>query len=75
MDTPILLPPEFKARVEQVAKARKLSVSDVVRESLELFLAQNQPEDPLFADTAVFCDEAPADLAAEHDKYLYGDAS
>jgi hypothetical protein len=33
------------------------------------------PIDPLFADTAMHRDDCPADLAAEHDKYLYGDES
>lgn len=29
--------------------------------------------DPLFSDDAVFTDDAPADLAQHHDRYLYAE--
>ncbi len=75
MNTQISLPPELKARIEREANARGMSVPDFLRESLEHALAQQPAEDPLFADTAVYRDGGPDDVAANHDRYLYGDAS
>jgi predicted DNA-binding protein len=75
MDTQILLPPELKSRIEREANARGMSVPEFVRESLEHAVAQQPAEDPLFADTAVYRDDGPDDVASNHDRYLYGDAS
>lgn len=83
MDTPFSLPPDLKAKIEREADARGMSVADFVRVSLESAVVQepsDAPEpgsysDSLFADTAVYRDDGPADLAAKHDDYLYGDAS
>ena len=75
MDTQILLPPELKSRIEREANARGVSVPEFVRESLEHAVAQQPAEDPLFADTAVYRDDGPDDVASNHDRYLYGDAS
>lgn len=75
MDTQITLPPELKAKIEREANARGMSVSDFVRESLEHAVTQEPSEDSMFADTAVYRDGGPNDLASNHDGYLYGDAS
>ncbi|MBI2481804.1 MAG: CopG family transcriptional regulator [Planctomycetia bacterium] len=75
MDTQISLPPDLQAKIEREARARGMSVPDFVRTSLEWAIAQKPADDPLFADTAVFRDDGPEDLAANHDDYLYGDAS
>ena len=81
MDTPFSLPPDLKAKIEREADARGMSVSNFVRVSLESAVvqepsgAEKSADDPFFADTAVFRDDCPADLAAKHDDYLYGDAS
>ena len=72
METTISLPPDLKAKAECEANARRMTLSEFVRESLELAISQNLTDDPLFSDRAVYCDDAPADLAANHDRYLYG---
>lgn len=65
----IILPPDLEAKIEQEADARGMSLADFVRASLKRVIA---PNDPLFADTAVYHDDGPADYAANHDEYLYG---
>jgi len=75
MDTHIALPPELTARIEREANARGISVAEFVRESLEHAIALERPEDPLFADTAVYHDDGSDDFASNHDEYLYGDSS
>jgi hypothetical protein len=73
----ILLPPKLKAQAQRRAKERKVSVSDLVRESLEAALESVETDrrvsDPLFTDETVFSGEAPSDLARNHDRYLYED--
>jgi len=73
----ILLPSKLKAQAQRRAKERKVSVSDVVRESLEATLESAETgrrvADPLFTDEAVFSGEAPSNLARNHDRYLYED--
>lgn len=71
----IILPPDLEARIEQEANARGMSLADFVRASLERVIAPNPADDPLFADTAVYHDDGPADYAANHDEYLYGNQS
>lgn len=75
MDTHISLSPDLKAKIEREADARGMSPADFVRESLERAVAVKSADDPLFADSAVYRDEGPVDLAANHDGYLYGEAS
>jgi hypothetical protein len=75
MNMQITLTPELKEKVEREAGARGMTVPDFVCESLERAVAKNRADDPLFADKAVFRDNGPADVAAKHDDYLYGDAS
>lgn len=75
MDTQISLSPDLIAKLEREANARGMSLLDFVRVSLEQAIVQKPSEDPLFADTAVYRDDGPADLASNHDDYLYGDAS
>jgi hypothetical protein len=75
MDMHISLSPDLIAKIEREANARGVSLQDFVRESLEEAVAQRRGDDPLFADNAVYRDEGPADLASNHDDYLYGGAS
>jgi hypothetical protein len=74
--TTIMLPPELKERAQRTARERGISFGQLLRESLEETLRRDSKSgfaaDPLFADTAVFEGDAPADLAASHDVYLYG---
>ena len=75
MDTQISLPPDLEVKIQREANARGISVAAFVCESLEWAIAHNPSADPLFADTAVYHDEGPDDLASRHDDYLYGDTS
>lgn len=75
MDSQISLPSDLKAKIEREANARGMSLPEFVCKSLEWAIAQNPSDDPLFADTAVYRDDGPVDLASNHDDYLYGDAS
>jgi len=47
-----------------------MSLADFVRKSLEWAIDQKPLDDPLFADTAVYRDVGPADVASNHDDYL-----
>jgi hypothetical protein len=74
--TTIMLPEDVKARAERRAKRLGISLAQLIRNSLELLLGDRVPgpgEDPFFADTAVYAGRAPKDLAASHDRFLYGD--
>jgi len=74
--TTIMLPADLRHRSTRRARERGLSFGELVRESLSAELDRasvSRDADPLFADHAVYKGRAPADLAAEHDAYLYGD--
>ena len=73
--TTIMLPLELKVRAQRVAHRRGISLGVLIRESLTRVLENEEQNhraaDPLFAADAVFTDDAPADLAQHHDRYLY----
>ncbi len=71
----ISLPVELIEKISREATARGVSVEEFVRLSVEQSLAESASRDPLFADDAVFDGDAPADLAVNHDEYLYGENS
>ncbi len=75
--TTIMLPPELKTRASNQAKKMKISLGQYIREalkkSLEMENRREAEEDALFLDTAIFDGKFPEDLAADHDRYLYGD--
>ena len=75
MNIQITLPADLQTKLEREAAARGVSVADFIRLSMEWVLARKRSEDPLFADTAVWRDDGPTDVAEKHDDYLYGDAS
>ena len=68
-----MLPEALKHRAEQAAHSEGISLAELIRVSLEDRLQNGGERDPFFADTKVFSGEAPADLAANHDAYLYDD--
>ncbi len=74
MDNSISVPADLHVRLTLHAKARGISVNELVRESLERAVASTRSDDPLFSDSAVYSD-GPTDAATNHDGYLYGDAS
>jgi len=74
--TTVMLPQDLKMRALKSANMMGVSFGQLVRESLERALNDRDDilsEDSLFADDAVFRGDSPADLAKNHDSYLYGD--
>lgn len=74
--TTIMLPEDLKLTAQERARERGISFAEFVRETLEARLgapSEGPEDDPLFAEPPVYDGPAPADLAAEHDRYLYGD--
>jgi hypothetical protein len=74
--TTIMLPTDLRTRAARYARRRGITLGAAIREGLEEKLrreAGDRRNDPIFADTAVYCGPAPADGAADHDKYLYGE--
>ena len=70
----ITLPLELKTRAETLAREEGVSLEAFVRELLEeRVLLKPAERDPLFAKYKAFDGDAPADLAENHDKYLYDD--
>lgn len=73
--TTVLIPEDLKVAAQRYARRHGKSLGDLIRESLRQRLQQesaaSRAEDPLFADRAVYEGEAPSDLAARHDDYLY----
>ena len=71
-----MLPGELKARALRRARQRGVSFGALVRESISamLSIAPGQTEDSLLEDKALFDGNTPADLASNHDRYLYGPA-
>ena len=75
MDNQIAISKELRKKLEHVAKARGVSFEELVRKTLENTVSAGRKSDPLFRDTAVYRGDTPTDGAANHDDYLYGDAS
>ena len=76
--TTIMLPNELKAEADATARARGISFGELVRESLTRALERTRSGravagDPFWDDHVVYAADAPADLAVDHDRYLYGD--
>lgn len=74
--TTIMLPESLRLRAQAAAEDLGISMGELIRQALETTLtaAAKSPErDPFFADTDFWDGSGPADLAARHDDYLYGD--
>lgn len=73
--TTVMLPKELKTKAMNHARKMGISMGQFIREALARSLDQDKYpiEDPLFSDDAVFQGKTPADLAQNHDDYLYGD--
>jgi len=69
------LPEELCQLAEVAARNRGMSLDEFVCNSLKTSLGRTADPDPFFADRAVFDGDAPEDLSAEHDRYLYGEKS
>ncbi|MDF1552157.1 MAG: hypothetical protein P1P84_03795 [Deferrisomatales bacterium] len=74
--TTIMLPDDLLNRARRRAESDGTSLGELIRRCLDRVLAESAKPtgpDPLFADDAVFRGPAPQDIAAEHDRYLYGE--
>jgi hypothetical protein len=74
--TTIMIPEDLKIRAARRANAVGISLGGFIRESLERALNSDSKvalDDPYLSDNSVYEGEIPADLAQNHDKYLYGD--
>jgi hypothetical protein len=71
--TTIMLPEDLRRRALFRAKQTGVSLGELIRDSLDAALPNvtyDAERDPLFEDV-IFDGPAPADLSANHDKYLY----
>ena len=73
--TQIYLPRRLHQALRRAAKARGVSMAQLIREAAEDALRRARPrdEDPLTGLIGIIRD-APPDLAERHDHYLYGPA-
>jgi len=73
--TTVRLPEDLKSRAEAHARERGISLGSLVRRSLERALAEprDASAEPFLDDAAIWDGDAPSDLAANHDRYLYDD--
>jgi hypothetical protein len=74
--TTIMLQAHLKHRAHRLAGKLGISLDELIRESLRETLNRDTEDVvPLYSDDATYAGPAPADLAADHDAYLYGKKS
>ena len=74
--TTVMIPEDLKIRSARRANAVGISLGGFIRESLERALNSDSKvalDDSYLSDNSVYEGDIPADLAQNHDKYLYGD--
>ncbi len=76
--TTILLPEDLRRRAEGAAASLGLSLSELIRRQLEKVAdpatkSRGRRDDPLFRNLKPSSKATPKDLAANHDRYLYGE--
>lgn len=69
----VSFPDDLGNQAEQAAQQRGIAVDEFVRQCVAATVGKDRSQDPLFADIAVWTGEAPSDLSARHDDYLYGE--
>jgi len=72
--TTVMIPEDLKIRATIRANAVGISLGGFIRESLAKALRSDGNmalDDPYMNDNSVFEGDIPADLAQNHDKYLY----
>lgn len=70
VDIYVPFPDDLRDKAEAAARARGLSLDEFVRRCVSTTIDQNRASDPLFSDAATFSDDAPKDLAENHDCYF-----
>jgi hypothetical protein len=72
--TTIMLPADLKSKAARAAREQGISFGELARRALAAALRAPQGKtahlDSLFADSAVYDGEAPADLSTAHDRHL-----
>jgi hypothetical protein len=63
-------PDDLRSEAEAAARRQGIPLDEFVRNCVSN--AVHPAQDPLFADQAIFTGKSPADLAENHDEYLYG---
>jgi len=71
--TTILLPVELQRRAAREAAALGISLSELIRRRLEGEPDGEGAERPRFFTREAWRGAGPADVAENHDKYLYGE--
>ena len=76
--TTIVLPPRLKQRATALARQRKVSFSEFVRQAVQKAVNETDQKpsskahrDRFWTDIPVFNGPGPTDIALNHDKYLY----
>ena len=75
--TTILLPRDLKRAAEGRARAKGLSLGELIRQELARATAdtgRGRASDSVFIGFEVWRGDAPSNLALEHDAYLYDEA-
>jgi hypothetical protein len=70
----VTFPEDLHGQANAAAQERGQSLDQFVRGCVRSAL-HKRADDPFFADISVFQGDAPADLAENHDEYLYGEDS
>ena len=70
--TTILLPRELHRSAEIEARLSGISLSELIRRRLVPSRQQQPPRLPAFFSRKPWVDSGPSDMAADHDRYLYG---
>lgn len=74
--TTILLPPELRREAENAARARGMTLSELIRQKLAATVApkggNRRQRDPLFRPGRLIETIGPTNVSARHDDYLYG---
>jgi len=77
--TTVVLPAGLKKRAMTLARKRKISFGELVRQAVEQSVPPpkkpSKGRDPLWDDVPVFDGAVPADISINHDKYLYDEDS
>lgn len=74
--TTLMLPVDLKERAALEARARGVSLGELIRQALQEKLTRepyNRARDPFFADDRPYDGPAPTDASVNLDEYLYGD--
>ena len=75
--TTIMLPRDLKKRAARQARARGISLGELIREALVALIRrdnESSADDPLIEDSAVYNGPISANTAERHDDLLYGPA-